>query len=243
MVILLTIPAQNHPLSTYTPTCQTCGLIICSLHPVYAPCPSCQSPLLSPAQLARVLLNVQQDIDAQLAIEQAEREAIERERRERLLAESGGGAFPTLSGGPPRPIPVPSAAQERKVLTLGKGKGRGRGAILTTTTYRSAASATPSPAEPVTPPPDDVVSRPRSPPFDADRIANELNKMLEWREENDRPWADKKNEKRGEGWSYVELPVSHSIEEDVEGRRKAARNKKKGEGKGVDGRAVPGAAA
>ena len=234
-----THPALNHPLSTYTPACQHCGLILCTLHPVYAPCPSCHNPLLSPAQLARVLLRVQQDIDAQLTIEQAERDAVERERQQRLIAESGGGAFPTLGGGPARPTPVPAAlpAQERRVLTLGaKGKGKGK-TTLTTTTIRPVS--TPSP-RPDTPPPDDIYPRPRSPPFDIVRVAKDLNKVLQWRAEEDRPWGNMK-EKDKNRLEYQELPISHFIEEHAVGRRKAAKQKK-AEGKGVDGRVVPGAA-
>nr|GFD57111.1 hypothetical protein [Tanacetum cinerariifolium] len=64
-----------------------------------------------------------------------------------------------------------------------------------------------------------------------------------WREEVDRPWGDLKAEKRGDSLLYVELPLTQWIEEDAEGRRKARKNKKNGQGKGVDGRVVPGAAA
>ncbi|ORX39792.1 hypothetical protein BD324DRAFT_234906 [Kockovaella imperatae] len=238
--------ARNHPLSSYTPICQHCGLVVCSLHSVYLPCPSCQNLLFSPAQLARILLTIEMDIKTQLAIEKAERDAIERERQERLVAESGGGAFPTLNGGPPRPTPVPAAlpAQERRVLTLGKGKGgKGRGrATLTTTTIRPIASPSTTPGEPVTPPPDDIYPRPRSPPLDIVRVAKELGRVMQWREEEDRPWGKLKADKGGGApLAYVELPIEHFIEDHVEGRRKAAKKKK--EGRGVDGRVVPGAAA
>lgn len=65
--------------------------------------------------------------------------------------------------------------------------------------------------------------------------------MDSWRKEEDRPWGDMKADKKGEVWTYVELPLSHWIEEDSEGRRKAAKKKGK-DGRGEGGRVVPGAA-
>ena len=227
-------PARVHPLSSYTPHCSHCGLIVCALHAPHLPCPSCAQPLLSPAQLARLLLRVQSEIDAQLALEQAEREETERERLARLAAESGGGAFPILPGG--AHSRHTSGEQGRKVLTLGGKAGKGR-ATLTTTFTRS------TPTGPTTPPlPTDIVPRPRSPPFEVGRIEKELSKVLAWRVEVDRPWGDLRADKKGEGWKYVEVVVPQSIMEDSEGRRKAARKKKPAKGVGVGGRVVPGAA-
>jgi len=67
------------------------------------------------------------------------------------------------------------------------------------------------------------------------KVEKELNKVLAWREGEDRPWGDK----REGGWKYVEIPIFEWVEEDRDGRRKMAKKKK---GLGVDGRAVPGAA-
>ena len=159
---------------------------------------------------------------------------MDRDRLARLAAESGGGAFPTLGGGrPPQLQQVQD--QGRKVLTVGKG-GKGK-ATLTTYTYTTASSS----AEIVTPPPSDIVSRPRSPPLEAARIEKELKKLVAWRLAEDRPWGDMKADKKGEGWKYVEAIVPESIMEDSEGRRKTGRKKKVGKGLGMDGKAVPGA--
>ena len=225
-------------MSTYTPHCPHCGLVLCDLQPPYLPCPSCLQPLYSPAQLARLVLRIDSEIEDQLASEQAKRDALEREAQQRALEQSGGGAFPTLPGGGPGRGPA-AVDNTRKVLSIGAGKGKGKGkATLTTTTYRSA-SASSTPAGPATPSiPVDTVSRPRSPPLDPSRIEKEWNKVDSWRKEEDRPWGDLKADKKGEVWTYVELPLSHWIEEDSEGRRKAAKKKGRGEG----GRVVPGAA-
>ncbi len=226
--------ARVHELSSYTQHCSHCGLILCHLHAPHHPCPSCYNPLLSPAQLARLLLRLQNDLDAQLALEETRRDEEERERLARLAAESGGGAFPTLGGGK-----QVEAVQDRgrKVLTLGKG-GKGK-ATLTTTYTRPSTS---SPAEPATPPPTDITSRPRSAPLDAGRVEKELNKVLSWRLAEDRPWGDMKADKKGEVWKYVEAIVPEAIMEVTEGRRKAARKKQSGKGLGVDEKVVPGAA-
>ena len=73
-------------------------------------------------------------------------------------------------------------------------------------------------------------------------MEKEWNKLSKWREEEDRPWGDMKGDKRGGGWAYVELPISLSVQDHEVGRRKAAKQKHMGEGRGVEGRVVPGAA-
>ncbi|CAK9786937.1 hypothetical protein CC85DRAFT_328765 [Cutaneotrichosporon oleaginosum] len=227
--------ARLHDLSRYTPQCAACGLILCSLQPAHAPCPSCARPTLSPPALARLILRAEGDIAAQIAREQDERNAAERERKERLLAESGGGAFPTLPGGARKPQSAAEAA--RKVLTIksGQGKGKGRGkATLTTTTYMTVATPPTSSKEPQAP---ETVPRPRSPPLDPSRRAKEAAKALEWCVEQDRPWGDLKGERRGETWAYVEKLVIELPNEEGTGRRRKAKK-----GLGADGRPVVGAA-
>jgi hypothetical protein len=71
--------------------------------------------------------------------------------------------------------------------------------------------------------------------LDVVKIEKELNRVLSWRNTEDRPWGDKKDG----GWKYVEIPISEWVEDDRDGRRKSAKKKK---GVGLDGRAVPGAA-
>ena len=214
--------------------------MLCALQPAFLPCPSCQRALYSSAQLSRLVLRVSSDIDAQLALEQDLREAEEQARQERLLAQSGGGAFPTLPGSSTRtanPTTGGGGGGSRTVLTIGKNaKGKAK---ITTTTYKPSPPVTPNPTEIIRPAfPTDITPRPRSPPLDAERVRREVQKVEAWRFAEDRPWGDVKAEHRGDGWGYVELPVSHWVEEDSQGRRKSAKKKGKvGEG----GRVVPGA--
>jgi len=185
-------------------------------------------------------MRISTEIEEQLESEQAERDAIEKERQDRLIAESGGGAFPTLPGGSGGSRPQTMADASRKVLTIGgSGKGKGK-AVLTTTTYRQ--SPTPAVSEPATPMTYDTIARPRSPPLDAGRIEKEVEKWAQWRKTEDRPWGDMKADNKGETWTYIELPLSQWVEEVTEGRRKAAKKKKKEGGQGENGRVVPGAA-
>lgn len=231
--------ARVHPLSTYTPQCSSCGLILCSLQPAHAPCPSCMRPTLSPPALARLIQRVEGDVAAQLSHEQDERDETERKRKERLLIASGGGAFPTLPGGAPR-APASAADAARRVLTINKpAKGKGRTTVTATTYTSTPASSKPKAKEPETPV-DDSVPRPRSPPLDEKRVDKELAKALAWRDENDRPWADPKAERRGEMWDYIPPLVIELAGEEGTGRRRRARQKKAGVG--VDGRVVVGAA-
>lgn len=239
--------ARVHPLSLHTPHCSNCGLIVCILHPVHLPCPSCQNLLYSPAGLSRLIMRLQAEIEAQLDKEQSLRDQRERDRRDRLIAESGGGAFPSLSA---PTVTSPSAQGEtaRKVLTIGGGKGKGKGkAILTTTIIRPAPAGAPPGATTQVVVPGDIVPKPREGPLDLPRIEKELNKVLKWREEEDRPWGDLQLDKKGDGWSYVELPVAEVVDDALlDGRRRQARKKKNaqanGQGKGENGRLVPGAA-
>ncbi|BEI83531.1 hypothetical protein CcaverHIS002_0401350 [Cutaneotrichosporon cavernicola] len=228
--------ARLHDLSRYTPQCAACGLILCSLQPAHAPCPSCARPTLSPPGLARLILRVEGDIAAQIAREQDERDAAERERKARLLAQSGGGAFPTLPGGARKLQSTADAA--RKVLTIksGQGKSKGRGkATLTTTTYTAVATPPTSSKEPMAP---ETMPRPRSPPLNLSKRAKEAAKAHEWCFEQDRPWGDLKSERRSETWTYVERLVIEQPNEEGMGRGRKAKSK----GLGANGRPVVGAA-
>ncbi|ORY33732.1 hypothetical protein BCR39DRAFT_518914 [Naematelia encephala] len=245
--------ARVHTLSPYTPQCPHCGLALCNIHSAHRPCPSCHRPILNPAQLARLILRIQDEISAQIAKEQSVREEVERQRLARLVAESGGGAFPTLSSGPSSTSSTStSTSNARKVLSIGNNK-RGKSTI-TTTTYRTSPSQAATPIEPLTPPiPDDIVPAPRMMPLEPARVEKEINKALAWREVEDRPWGDKKRSPSAESgggssvssiftsgigaWEYVEEPVIGVLDEGHEGRRKT---KKKG--RGEHGRIVPGAA-
>ncbi|ODN84713.1 hypothetical protein L202_00604 [Cryptococcus amylolentus CBS 6039] len=230
--------ARIHPLSKYTPICPNCALIVCSLHAPQLPCPSCAKPLYSSAQLTRLLLTVENDLDEQLLKEKGEEEERERKRQEVLMAESGGGNFPTLPVGLTGTNNVP-LGNSRKVISIGaKEKGKGR-ATVTTTTYRSGASSTAPLPRSKTPPPQNILPRPRSLPTDQNKAASEIAKITKWRKEEGRPWGDLKAEKKGLALKYKEVDrvALRLVDENAVGRRK--KGKMKGEGEG--GRVVPGA--
>ncbi|WWD15834.1 hypothetical protein CI109_100258 [Kwoniella shandongensis] len=246
--------ARVHELSIYTPLCQSCGLTICSLHPPHLPCPSCAAPLSSPAQIARLILRLENEIEEQEGREDKLRLDRERARLERLAAEAGGGSFPTLSGGggggggasnQHSQQTGAGAGGARKVLTIGGGGGKGKGkATITTTTYRpvpASASGSATPVDPYDPPPpSDLVPRLRSQPFDATKVEKELTKLLRWREEQDRPWGDMKLEKKDpvDVWKYTQMEVVVVTQEGGEAGRRRKGKFRRGEG----GREVAGAA-
>ncbi|KAG8714588.1 hypothetical protein FRC09_017460 [Ceratobasidium sp. 395] len=106
----------THGLSSYTPLCNFCGIILCSLHNPALPCPSCSSPLLPPATRNAVLAQLEQELVTHLSLEAEKRAEELRLAREFELHQSGGGHFPTLNGQPdPRAI---QAQGPRKVLSL-----------------------------------------------------------------------------------------------------------------------------
>ena len=85
--------ARKHQPSEYTPLCTTCGLIICTLHSPYIPCPSCTSPLIDAATRTALIVLVEERRELTLKEEAAARARAAEELR---LAE---GAFPALGGG------------------------------------------------------------------------------------------------------------------------------------------------
>jgi hypothetical protein len=190
------------------------------------------------------------EIEAVMAREQTVRDEREQARRERMLAESGGGHFPTLNG---KPI-VSTAAnrpEARKVLTLGaagKGKGKGRATMTTYSTPASSSAVSPNPS----PAPssaaiaaaETTISRPREGPLDAKRLEKEWAKVAAWRKEEDRPWGDPRAQKNGDAWVYTPKPVLELMLDHEELRREARRKKGSlaSQGIGLDGRKVPGAA-
>ncbi|WWD01498.1 hypothetical protein V866_008442 [Kwoniella sp. B9012] len=232
--------ARVHPLSPYTPICQSCGLTLCNLQQPYLPCPSCSSPLSTPAQTSRLILRLESEIEQQLSKEEIERQQMEKERLERLAVQAGGGSFPSLPGQTPSQSIVTTNNQGRKVISIGsKVKGKSK---ITTTTY------IPKPPTPSTPKevgegdkiPDDIVPRLRYNPIDKIRLEKELNKLLNYRKEHDRPYGDPKlltSDKDGVVLVYRELVVPVIRNEETAGRRKKGKAKRLGEG----GREVPGA--
>jgi hypothetical protein len=76
--------------------------------------------------------------------------------------------------------------------------------------------------------------------LDLTRGEKDLNKLLNWREAEDRPWGDVKLVKKG-GWTYQPAAIVEVLEEDVIGRRRKGRQNA-AKGLGADGRKVVGAA-
>nr|XP_018263938.1 uncharacterized protein I303_03814 [Kwoniella dejecticola CBS 10117]OBR86096.1 hypothetical protein I303_03814 [Kwoniella dejecticola CBS 10117] len=235
--------ARVHPLSTYTPICQSCGLVLCTLQLPYLPCPSCRNPLSSPAQLARLILRLENEVELQLESEERERQKVERERLERLAIQAGGGAFPTLPGATPQQSITTTDKGGRKVISIGnKVKGKTK---ITTTTYIKPPPPTISAnsSREIQDGPRDIVPRLRFAPIDHKRFEKELNKLSSFRKEHDKPFADPKailsgkdTNNKADGLQYREFIVP-VIQENGMGRRKKGKAKKLGEG----GREVPGA--
>ncbi|RDX47135.1 hypothetical protein OH76DRAFT_1465175 [Lentinus brumalis] len=106
--------ARMHALSTHTPICRSCGLILCELNLPNFACPHCNEALLTPAVRDALIQTLESRIDETLAKEEAERQRAIQEAR------AAQGAFPTLSAsasrsGTPDVHPV---NQTHKVLSL-----------------------------------------------------------------------------------------------------------------------------
>ncbi|KAM5544347.1 hypothetical protein V8D89_002007 [Ganoderma adspersum] len=167
--------ARMHPLSTHTPICRACGLILCELNVPHSACPHCGDALLIPA--ARTVL-----VDA-LDTQIADTLAKEDDERARAVQEAraAAGAFPTLSASgaasrasTPGPGPGPDtqaahpANQTHKVLSLNPKTKRVKVESYTPPALSRAASkekvkvkqaAEPEYKRVPAPPPEVVVSR------------------------------------------------------------------------------------
>lgn len=82
-------------MSSYTPVCRTCGLILCTLNLPQFACPHCSSPLLSPVARESLVKQLSTQISETLAREAQERERIAEDARKAV------GAFPPLLGSDP----------------------------------------------------------------------------------------------------------------------------------------------
>ena len=85
------IAARMHPLSSYTPICRACGLILCELNLPHSACPHCSDALLIPAARTALIESLDTQIADTLAKEEDERARAVQEAR------AAAGAFPTLS--------------------------------------------------------------------------------------------------------------------------------------------------
>ncbi|THU98146.1 hypothetical protein K435DRAFT_721077 [Dendrothele bispora CBS 962.96] len=147
--------AREHPLSSYSPICRSCGLVLCSLNQPSFSCPHCSSTLLAGNQRDIFISRIETQISDVLEKEAAERERILEEARRQA------GAFPALSSNANilsnkssqnlsinAPTPQPAAA--RKVMSL-TGKGRKGKVVMSSYTPVSSrpASRSESEVEPV----------------------------------------------------------------------------------------------
>ncbi len=158
-----------HPLSSYTPICRACGLILCELNLPNFACPHCGDALLIPAAHNTLVEALETQIADALAKEE--------EARARAVqdARAAAGAFPTLStsaaasrASTPGPGADPQVAhpvnQTHKVLSLNPKTKRVKVESYTPPAASRAASkekAVKQPTEPeykrVPAPPSEVV--------------------------------------------------------------------------------------
>lgn len=166
--------ARIHELSTYTPICRQCGLILCSLNMPYFACPHCTSRLLTDAARESLITSLETQISDTLAKqERARQQAVEDARK-------AAGAFPSLgtatTPAPLNPFDSSPVNQTHKVLSLNsktrKIKVESRKTVTTSSSPASASDAENQVAEKVPPriphPPPDVVV-PSDPPS-SDRL-------------------------------------------------------------------------
>lgn len=228
--------ARQHDLSPYTPLCPHCGLVLCVLQAPSLPCPSCHSPILSPAARSALLSRLSAELQNILMKEEALREAARIEQEQREIEARGGGAFPSLGpsqgSGAGRNIHAPPVQQPpeapRKVISLSGGKKGGRVVV---------SSFTPAPPPPPKPAGDQVEvddvydgkTPVPPPPSEPDSMA---------RTGTERRWEDL----RGGGMMYVQPFTSGRGRADGDSEA-GSKRRRKGKGKlvapSVDGDTGP----
>lgn len=212
--------ARQHSLSSYTPICHACGLVLCSANlPQYA-CPHCASPTLKDGTRSVLLAELEIQIAGTIAKELEERE------RAREEARKAAGAFPAL-GSASGPLTIPALAsmppppnQSHKVLSLNSKTKKVIVSSYTTTPASSRpASRADTEEEPIrVPPPLTEVSFVKRHPDPA------------------RPWENL----RGAGARYIP-PARVEIDNDSKGSgRKGKGGKGKNRGSNVEGGAGQG---
>ncbi|KAF8487685.1 hypothetical protein JB92DRAFT_2798954 [Gautieria morchelliformis] len=183
--------ARVHTLSKYTPICLQCGLVLCSLHEPFYPCPHCSSSVTSPAS--------REDLVQALTTELSDvimREAEQREQ-ERLELQRAAGAFPTLATTTGSPQ-VATPSQPRKVLSLNAQTRK-----VTVASYIAAPVRARAVAE-VT---EEAEIRVPPPPKEVDYVRSKPREVLRWQNLRDG------------GMKYVP-PVAQSTSEGSRSRRR-----------------------
>lgn len=178
-----------HALSTHTPICQSCGLILCELNLPNHACPHCASPLLHPSARAALIETLEALIDEMLAKEDADRQRVIQDAR------AAEGAFPTLSAAASRASTPGSGSdaqgshpvnQTHKVLSLDSKTRR-----VKVSSYTPPAVSRPASAEKVKVVPEPEYKRVPAPPAEV-VVAAGLS-------DPQRPWANA----RGLNVTYV----------------------------------------
>ena len=145
LLVSVLYPARTHDLSSYTPICHKCGLILCSTNQPYHSCPHCGRNLL--------IGGVRETLVIQLESQLASTIAKETEEKERViaLAQKEAGAFPQLKGASqpsshahsPSSTPTPSARQTHKVMSL-TGSGSHKKRVLVSSYTSTPVSSRPA---------------------------------------------------------------------------------------------------
>lgn len=191
--------ARTHPLSKYTPLCLQCGLVLCTLHAPYYPCPHCASQLTTPTAREALIQRITAEIAEVIAREHEQRE------RERQAVQQAAGAFPSLGSSTGRPqASIPT--QPRKVLSL---NAQTRKVMVASYAPAPPATQTRSGADPQSEP----ERRVPPPPKEVDYVRGKGAEGRRWQNLRD------------EGIVYVRPPAPrHS---NAEGSRSGRRKKKK----------------
>ncbi|CCM01666.1 uncharacterized protein FIBRA_03729 [Fibroporia radiculosa] len=180
--------ARVHTLSSYTPLCHNCGLVLCKLQLPHHACPHCASPLLTPTARDALVGRLEKQIIETVAEEKAARDRAIQDAR------AAAGAFPSLSATTSVSSTDALAAhptnQPHKVLSLNAKTKK----VIVRSSYTTPAISRSSSRDSgikegeeeqkrILPPPDEVVY-----------ARNDPNR--------DRPWANL----RGGSFTYVPPP-------------------------------------
>ncbi|KXN85078.1 hypothetical protein AN958_11723 [Leucoagaricus sp. SymC.cos] len=133
--------AREHPLSEYTPSCRSCGFILCNLNQPYHICPSCSTPLLTPPQSTSLISTLQSRLTQTLENEEKERVQLIEE------AKRAQGAFPTLSVSPSSPnlrVSQPQLRPAHKVLSLTSSGSSGSRKLVIVSHHTTPTSSRPA---------------------------------------------------------------------------------------------------
>ncbi|KAJ7276513.1 hypothetical protein B0H12DRAFT_1227632 [Mycena haematopus] len=194
--------ARDHPLSTYSPLCRGCGLILCEINLPQYSCPHCSASLLTDTQRDALIARLEEQIAETLAKEAVLRERAAEEARRAV------GAFPTLGNAAPRPLPEVAVPQTRTVISLSSKTKKVT--VSSFTTPSPSPSRPDSRAESVEEEPVRVPAPPAEVPFSPAA-----------KQDPSRPWRDLS------GGGAVYIPPPNLDDDDAKGQRRRGRNKGK----------------